>query len=148
MSDDKGRPIIRQTRHSDEIYYIPARRKVHIGEGDWDRWIRSIASIPEKRKWFRDVAFATLGISIESFISFLFIGFSTDWLLTWPLSIYLAIGIGLLLVSIISFLADSREEQTTQVSVDYILRDMKDVRERATISEEQPRSQSKAVSIG
>lgn len=148
MSSDQLKPIIRQATPSEESWYIHPRRSVHIAEGDWKRWMRTISRIPNREHVFRAVGFTLAGIAASSLLTFVALGFSTKWAADWPLFIYLVVGISSSLGGAATLYFDSRMQQVTQTRVEDVLLDMKEVRERATISEEKPSVSKPVTQIG
>lgn len=138
MSSNQPKPIIRSALPSEEALYVHPRRSVHIAEGDWERWMRTISRIPNREHVFRAIGFALIGIAAPSLLTFVALGISTKWAADWPLFIYLVVGISSSLGGATSLYFDNRMEQVTQARVEDVLLDMKEVRQRATVSEEKP----------
>ena len=139
MNPNPPEPIVREAPHSEEVLYIPTRRLVHIQDGDWERWLSSIASIPSHESLFRDIAFTSFGVAIPSLLTFVGQGLSSEWIPSWSLFIYLAVGISAIVSGGACLLFDSKMDKVIHASAETVLQDMKAVRERAAVSEEQVR---------
>ena len=148
MTANPPEPIIRQAPSSDELLYIPRRRLVHIQDGDWERWLRTISTIPAHESQFRDTAFAAIGISVPSLLTAIAQGLSSAWSPTWTLFIYLVCGIGSLVAAGACLAFDRKQGSAVRSSVAQVIQDMTEVRGRAAVSEEQVRSTAALPTIG
>ena len=148
MSQNPPEPIIREAPHSEEVLYIPTRRVVHIQDGDWERWLLSIASIPSHDSLFRDIAFTSIGVAIPSILTFITQGFSTQWAPSWPLFVYLAVGVAAVVAGGACLIFDKRMDKVIHTSANHVLEDMQAVRQRAAVSEEQVRPSQSLSIIG
>lgn len=127
---------IETTRRTREFMIFPPRRSVRIEDGDWNRWVRSISSLPRRNPLFRDIAFSSIGIAVPSLItSFITWRYSPQLGAAVPF-VYLAAGLVFLIAFAICLLFDQKINELAQQTVADILLDMREVHERAIKSEE------------
>lgn len=132
MSNDTGPPTrIERTREAKDYYYYPVRGFTEIEDGDWNRWIRCISNIPKRRPIYREVAFVGFALAGESLITSL---------VTRPQGgvsvLYFVAGVIALVVAGLCFRFDRQIEEMVSSTVESVLQDMNEVRERSPRREE------------
>jgi hypothetical protein len=140
MSSDTSRdtPAVKLTTEKEKTWWLPPRRSVEIDDKDWQRWRRTIGEISKRgaRVPYREVAFASFGISIPSLLSALASVPGIAQLPGWLSVTYLVVGVGTLVSGIFCLVSDRDMKKRDSSSIEALLQDMDEVYERAARAEE------------
>jgi len=137
MRDDTPPNVrIEYTREAREYYYYPVRRSTRIEDGDWSRWIRCISNVPKRKPMYREIAFASFGISLPSLVSTFVTMPRVAQLPGWVSTTYLVTGLVTLAIGVVCLVFDRQMEEISSNTVESILLDMKEVHERSVRAEE------------